>query len=67
MFPSVMFGRYAIDELEPNKNSSFVLQTREEGLRITNELSRLTLPKERNVDYQVISGLENVTVKTDIL
>ena len=32
--------------------------TREEGLRITNELSRLRLPKERNIDYNQILGLE---------
>lgn len=42
MFPSVKFGRY--DEEEIKYNDTFGIQTREEGLRITNELSRLTLP-----------------------
>jgi hypothetical protein len=32
--------------------------TREEGLRITNELSRLRLPKDRKIDYNQILGLE---------
>ena len=61
MFPSVMFGRYQSDELKYNE--TFGIQTREEGLRITNELSRLTLPKERNINYQLISGMQNVNVK----
>ena len=42
MFPSVKFGRY--EEEEFKVNNTFGIQTREEGLRITNELSRLTLP-----------------------
>lgn len=33
--------------------------TREEGLRITNELSRLRLPSERKVDYKGILGMES--------
>lgn len=33
--------------------------TREEGLRITNDLSRLRLPHERKVDYGQILSLES--------
>ena len=32
--------------------------TREEGLRITNELSRLSKPSERKIDYAQMVGLE---------
>lgn len=65
MFPSVKFGRYEQEEFE--RNQTFGIQTREEGLRITNELSRLTLPSERNIDYKMIAGLDNKDVKGDIL
>jgi hypothetical protein len=49
MFPSVMFGRYEKEEYE--QMETFGIQTREEGVRITNDLARLTLPKDRNIDY----------------
>lgn len=45
MFPTSFFGRYGEDEF--NRNITFGLMTREEGLRLTNDLSRLTLPHER--------------------
>ncbi len=32
---------------------------REEGLRLTNELARLTLPHERKIDYTQILGYDN--------
>ena len=57
MFPSVMFGRYKEDEWQHRE--LFGLQTREEGLRITNDLARLTLPKDRKVDYALISRMDN--------
>jgi hypothetical protein len=42
--------------------------TREEGLRLTNEMARMTLPGERKVDYKQIMGLENGTaVKEAVL
>ena len=49
MFPSKAFGR--IEEDETKKIGVFATMTREEGLRLTNELSRLTLPKDRRIDY----------------
>lgn len=50
MFPdSNFFGNYQRDEFQFNQ--TFGIMTREEGLRITNELSRLRLPKERKIDY----------------
>ena len=65
IMPSIMFGRY--EEDEANKTQAFALQTREEGLRITNDLSRLTLPKERNVDYKNIAKMTNSDIKLDVL
>ena len=41
--------------------------TREEGLRLTNEFSRLTVPGERNVDYASIAGMSNGQVKATVL
>ena len=65
MLPNVMFGRYREDEY--SISGSYGIQTREEGLRITNDLSRLTLPKERNIDYGKIARMQNVQVKEEIL
>jgi len=61
MFPSVMFGRYEKEEF--SANSTFGIQTREDALRLTNDLSRLTLPSERNIDYATIAAMENSLVK----
>ena len=55
IFPSLLFGRYEQDEFEITNTVG--IQTREEGLRITNELSRLTLPHERNVNYHKIARM----------
>jgi hypothetical protein len=66
MFPGKMFGNYENDEYQFNR--TYGIMTREEGLRITNELSRLRLPHERKVDYKQIIGLENGTaVKETVL
>lgn len=58
MHPSKMFGRFYEEEYERSK--TYGIQTREEGLRITNDLSRLTLPKERNINFREIASMENV-------
>ena len=65
MLPHVMFGRYREEEYELNQ--TYGIQTREEGLRITNDLSRLTLPKERSIDYGKIARMQNTQVKEEIL
>jgi hypothetical protein len=65
MFPSVMFGRYKQEEYDINE--TFGIQTREEALRITNDMARLTLPSERNIDYLKISSMTNSEVKDEIL
>lgn len=49
MFPSKAFGR--IEEMEYEKTKTFGIMCREEGLRLTNEMARLTLPKDRSIDY----------------
>lgn len=66
MLPSIMFGRYEKEEFELNGNV-LGIQTREEGLRITNDLARLTLPKERNVEYEQIAAMSNHLVKEEII
>lgn len=57
MLPSKKFGRY--NELDYSVNETYGIQTREEGLRITNDLARLTLPHERHVDYVSIASMTN--------
>lgn len=57
MFPSKFFGQYENDEFSDTE--TFGIMCREEGLRITNELARLTLPHERSVKYNEIIGYEN--------
>ena len=65
LVPSVMYGRFREDEF--SKNETYGIQTREEGLRITNDLSRLTLPKDRSVDYGQIARMTNGQAKEEIL
>ena len=67
MLPSVMFGRYQSSELERNSDRSYGIQTREEGLRITNDLSRLTLPSQRQIDYLQIAMMDNKLIKEEIM
>ena len=57
MFPSKIFGNYEEDEYKCNE--TFGIMTREEGLRITNELSRMTLPHERKINYIEMLGYGN--------
>jgi len=65
MFPSKIFGNFEKDELFYSK--TFGIMTREEGLRITNDLARLTLPHERKINYEKLMGFENTDVKHEII
>lgn len=65
MFPGKMFGNYENDEFQYSR--TFGIMAREEGLRITNELSRLRLPHERQVDYKQIMALENGTAVKEMV
>ena len=65
MFPSKLYGRYEEDEYSINETLG--IQTREAGLRITNDLARLTLPKDRKIDYTLISAMDNSQIKSEIL
>lgn len=49
LFPTKAFG--TIDKDEVGEIGSLGLMCREQGLRITSDLARLTLPSERSVDY----------------
>jgi|TARA_B110000285_G_scaffold120117_1_gene135885 hypothetical protein len=60
-----MYGRFREEEF--SKSETYGIQTREEGLRITNDLSRLTLPKDRKVDYGLIARMTNEQAKEEIL
>ena len=53
LFPSKAFG--TIDQDECNEIGNIGIMCREQGLRITSDLARLTLPSERKVDYQAIA------------
>ena len=66
MFPTKAFGR--IEEIDYKNNNVFGLMTREEGLRITNELNRLTLPKDRKINYKDIgTKLTNTQTRQEII
>lgn len=65
MFPSEFIGRYSYNEFE--LTTTFGLMTREEGLRLTNDLARLTLPHERQVDYLSILKMDNKEAKHDVI
>jgi hypothetical protein len=67
MFPEgQFFGNYQADEF--TYNQTFGIMTREEGLRITNDLARMRLPGERKVDYSQILALETgAAVKEAVL
>ena len=49
LFPGRVFGRIEEDEVE--RIETLGVMCREQGLRITNDLARLTLPSERSIDY----------------
>jgi len=55
MFPSKAFGK--VEETDYSRNNTFGVMTREEGLRLTNELGRMTVPEERNIDYKEMIGM----------
>jgi len=66
MHPEKMFGNYEDDEFQYNE--TFGIMTREEGLRITNDLARLRLPHERKIDYnQILELTTGSSVKEAIL
>ena len=49
LFPSKVYGRIELDETK--HNNTLGIMCREQGLRITNDLARLTLPSDRSVNY----------------
>ena len=66
LFPSKCFGR--IDETDVAYSETLGVMCREQGLRLTNDLARLTLPKDRSVDYgEIAHKMSNSTVKQELL
>jgi hypothetical protein len=53
MFPSNSFGTLEKDTYE--RNNTWGVMHREEAMRITNELSKLTLPHQRSIDYAQVA------------
>ena len=66
-----MFRRRGFGFLEQQDtefNNTFGIMTREEGLRLTNDFARLTVPGERHVDYSKIAReFTNYDVKEDVI
>ena len=66
MFRRRGFGH--IEEQDVKHTGAHALMTREEGLRLTNDLNRLTLPSQRNVDYgKIAREYSNYDVKEDVI
>ena len=65
MFPRKVFGTLKKDDYD--RNSTWGVMCREEGLRITNELHRLTTPSERSIPYKDIATWSNAEVKEEVL
>jgi len=66
MFPRKSFGNVDVEDYPRNKTRG--IMTREEGLRFTNELHRLTLPSQRNIEYGSLAhDFTNQEVRHDFL
>ena len=65
MFPKKPFGRIMTEDYPRNK--TWGIMTREEGLRLTNDFNRLTLPSERQVDYTSIMEMSNGDAKREVI
>lgn len=55
MFKIKAFGQ--LENMEYERNKTYGVMTREEGLRLTNEMHRLTTPSERNLPYNNIARM----------
>jgi hypothetical protein len=67
IFPSRCYGRIDMTDVEHSKTLG--VQCREESLRLTNDMARLTLPSERQVDYLRIGSGEipKRELKTEVI
>jgi hypothetical protein len=65
MFPRKGFGKIEAEDYARNK--TFGIMTREEGLRITNDLHRITTPEERSLPYQDMATWGIEQIKEDVL
>jgi len=65
MFPRKIFGTLKKDDY--SRNNTYGVMCREEGIRLTNELHRLTLPSERNIPYSEAATWSNSRVKEELL
>jgi len=65
MFPRKGFGK--LEEEDYTRNKTYGIMTREEGLRITNDLHRITTPGERSLPYSEIAHMGTDQIKEDVL
>jgi hypothetical protein len=66
MFRRRSFGYF--EEQDSKRTGAYGIMTREEGIRLTNDLQRLTIPTGRNVDYSKIAReFSNYDVKEDVI
>mmetsp|Transcript_20791 Transcript_20791/g.24416 ORF Transcript_20791/g.24416 Transcript_20791/m.24416 type:complete len:224 (+) Transcript_20791:321-992(+) len=66
VFPSGAYGRIEQDDVAVTRTLG--VMCREQGLRITNELARMTLPQDRDVEYgRIAHEMTNTQVRQDLL
>lgn len=66
LYPSGGYGRIEQDEVATT--GTLGVMCREQGLRITNDLARRTLPHERDVDYiKIAHEMTNSSIRQDLL
>lgn len=65
MYPRKSFG--IVDTEDYSRNKTHGIMCREEGLRITNELHRLTVPSERSIPYDQMVTWSNGRIKSEML
>jgi hypothetical protein len=66
MFPRRSFG--SLEEDTYSRNKTWGVMHREEAMRLTNEMNRMTLPSERKVNYgEIAHTYTNKQVKAELL
>lgn len=66
MFPRRAFGQ--LEEDTYSKNKTWGVMHREEAMRMTNEMNRMTLPSQRSVNYgEIAHTYTNKQVKAELL
>lgn len=57
-----------IEKIDYDRNQTFGLMTREEGVRLANDFHRLTIPSQRDVNYhKIATDFSNYDAKEDVI